>query len=179
MRAISWRALPGQPLTGLSWPGPWPAQSWAMTRTARARSITSPNLRCSPGCLHRFAQQDIEEKGAWSRSAYQLSRRRQCVAQKGREERAGCLHRRRPRARGRRCGVPVAHNLREVQARKREPPPKPRHPQHRGRFRHPARSKSRWSLHTSPMATNETGGGHFARYLLTFLALSAVPRGAI
>ena len=71
----------------LAWTRLWPAQSWAMTRTARARSITS----CSPGCLHRFAQQDIEEKGAWCR-------RRQFVAH-------GCLHRRRPRARGRRGGL--------------------------------------------------------------------------
>ena len=38
-----------------------------MTRTAHARSITSPNLTCSPGCLHRFAQQGVQ--GAARRGA--------------------------------------------------------------------------------------------------------------
>ena len=53
----------------------------------------------------------------------------------------------RPRACQQPCGaqVPVAP-ICERCAGEHEPPLKPRHPQHRGRCRHPARSKNRWSL---------------------------------
>jgi hypothetical protein len=74
--AISWRALPGQPLTGLSWPG-----QGCLARTIMGHDQDGPSTvyyvaepyMLARGCLHRLAQQDIEEKGAWSRSAYQLS----------------------------------------------------------------------------------------------------------